>query len=60
MDRAARSVNFRSCSLTTLKKNYSSGGANINIVTYSVNVRLKFYSTEGTTIHDATYIIITE
>jgi len=30
-------------------------GATINIVAYSVNVRVKFYSIEGATIYDAAY-----
>jgi len=29
------------------------GDANINIVAYSVNVRIKFYFIEGATVHDA-------
>ena len=36
-------------------KLHSLGGTTINIVTYSVNVRVKFYSIEGATIYDAAY-----
>jgi len=34
-------------------KLHSIGGTTINIVAYSVNVRFKFHSIEGATIHDA-------
>ena len=33
-------------------------GATINIVTYSVNVRVKIYSIEGTTVYDLSLIHI--
>jgi len=32
-------------------------GATINIVAYSVNVRVKFYSIEGATVYDAAYSV---
>ena len=41
--------------MTTLKKISLLVGSTINIVVYSVNVRVKFYSIEGTTVYDAAY-----
>jgi len=36
---------------------HSLGGTTINIVAYSVNVRVKFYSIEGATIYNAAYSV---
>ena len=41
--------------MTTLKKIYLLVGSTINIVVYSVNVRVKFYSIQVATVYDATY-----
>ena len=41
--------------MTTLKKIYLLVGSTINIVVYSVNVRVKFYSIQGATVYDAAY-----
>jgi len=43
--------------MTTLKKIYSLVGSTINIIVYSVNVRVKFYSIEGATIYGAAYSV---
>ena len=41
--------------MMTLKKIYLLVGSTINIVVYSVNFRVKFYSIQGATVYDAAY-----